>query len=162
MSQIQRFLLLLVLLVLATTLIFAFNSNHKPKPRPRSLMPSPVESPSPTLPPPAQRWNNYETKDITIEEKPYHLLVADTLEKQELGLMNVTTLDGYDGMVFLFPDTSIKSFWNKNTLIDLQIYWMNNDIVMGTEILPSINKTGGVKVITSPGAVNTVVELVQK
>lgn len=110
----------------------------------------------------AHHWDDYTSRDIIIEGKQYHVLVADTEEKQELGLMYITTLDGYDGMVFDFPDISVKSFWNKNTLIDLDMVWMNGETVVGREVLPSIYKTGNPKTITSPGEVNTVVELLIK
>ena len=162
MTQSQRFLFLVVLLILASGLIYGFDTTHRKKttPAPKYISQS-TRQVSPTLIPTAgaDHFVGYEARDIYIEGKQYHVLVADTEAKQELGLMYVTTLPGYDGMVFDFPDTSVKAFWNKNTLIDLNIYWMNGTEVVGKEILPSIYKTGDAKTIASPAAVNTVVEL---
>lgn len=161
MTQFQRFLFLIGLLLCASILLYGFNTNFKPKKVQK--IPSKIVTPqiSPTVMPTigADHWDGYESRDMVIEGKSYHLLLADTPEKQELGLMYVTTLEGYDGMLFTFPTLSVKSFWNKNTLVDLQIYWMNDYEIVGTEILPSIYKTGSIKTITSPGPANTVVEL---
>lgn len=161
MTQIQRFLFLILLLVLATTLIYGFDTSHKKKKVPvqqkMNGYVTPTEIPYPTIG--QDHWMGYDVQDVVIEGKRYHLLVADTEEKQELGLMYVRRLDGYDGMIFPFPDTSIKAFWNKNTLIDLNIVWMEDQTVVGKEVLPSIYKTGSPKTISSPAAVNTVVEL---
>ncbi len=49
------------------------------------------------------------------------LLVAATREQRALGLMGVTGLGGYDGMVFRFPEPISTSFWMKNTLLPLSI-----------------------------------------
>lgn len=161
MTQLQRFLFLLVLLVLASGLIYGFDSTRKKKAPAKQYQTQtaiqPSSTPYPTLS--VNHWEGYNSQDLYIEGKQYHVLVADTPARQELGLMFVTELEGYDGMVFYFPDSSVKAFWNKNTLIDLNIIWMNDDTVIGKEKLPSIYKTGNPKTISSPGAVNTVVEL---
>ena len=34
-------------------------------------------------------------------------------------------------MIFIFPDKERQTFWNKNTYLDLDIYWMNDDKVVG-------------------------------
>lgn len=106
-------------------------------------------------------WKGYTSINYTIDEKKYHLLVADDEKKRERGLMNVTKLDGYDGMIFIFPVTEYVTFWNKDTIADLNLYWINGDKVIGKDDLPSINKTKREMIIQSPGSVNKVVEIIK-
>lgn len=165
MSQLTRFLFLIVLLILASVLIYGFESSQKkktPATQPTNVKTTvtPTHTAYPTLT--VTHWEGYESRDIYIEGVQYHLLVADTVQKQEKGLMFVTELEGYDGMIFYFPETSMKAFWNKNTLVDLDIIWMNDDVVVGRQVLPSIYKTGEPETIASPREVNTVVELLIK
>ncbi|MBI3366310.1 DUF192 domain-containing protein [Candidatus Roizmanbacteria bacterium] len=96
----------------------------------------------------------------TLNNKTYTLLTAKSPGEWEKGLMNYRKLDGVDGMIFLFPDKEIRSFWNKNTLMDLKLYWLNDDIVVGEDYLPSIEKSNKIVIITSPDKANKVIELV--
>ena len=52
--------------------------------------------------------------------------VADTPEERAYGLMNRTFLaDGY-GMVFVYPAEDYLAFWMKNTLIPLDVIWIDS------------------------------------
>ena len=102
----------------------------------------------------------YKTTSYSIHGKKYHLLVADTPQKQEQGLMNVRRLENFDGMLFQFPRSGIQYFWNKNTFLDLQIYWINGESIMGITKLPSIEKSEELVIISSPQPVDKVIELV--
>ncbi len=97
----------------------------------------------------------------TLEGKKYTLLTAKNPQEQQKGLMDVKKLSDADGMIFIFPDKAIRSFWNKKTYVDLDVYWLNDDQVVGKSFLPSVNKSGAVTV-TSPTVVNKVIELVKK
>jgi len=101
------------------------------------------------------------TISYTLQGKEYMLLTAKTLQEWEKGLMNVRNLDNADGMVFLFPDKNVRSFWNKNTYVDLDLYWLDDDKVVGKSFLPSVEKKG-IVTVTSPSAVNKVIELIKK
>lgn len=46
---------------------------------------------------------------------------ADTLEERQMGLMNRTSLPENSGMVFVFEQNQPHCFWMKNTLIPLDI-----------------------------------------
>lgn len=74
---------------------------------------------------------------------------------------NKQELKGADGMIFLFPDKQVRSFWNKNTHLDLDIYWMNDKEIVGKSFLPSILKSKEIVVVKSVGEVNKVVEIVK-
>lgn len=109
-----------------------------------------------------KRWKNYKVVKYTLNKKQYKFLVADTSEKWVKGLMDVRKLDNLDGMIFIFPTSEPHSFWNENTYVDLDIYWINKGSVVGTSFLPSIEKSRDHVVITSPQAVDTVIEFVKK
>jgi uncharacterized membrane protein (UPF0127 family) len=58
-----------------------------------------------------------------------HLVVAeiaDTPERWQRGYMFRNDVRAGEGMVFLFPEPAIHSFWMKNTLVPLDIVWMDD------------------------------------
>jgi poly-gamma-glutamate synthesis protein (capsule biosynthesis protein) len=112
--------------------------------------------------------NNFQIENMSerlvpyeLDKKIYLLRKAKTPEEWQKGLMFVKKPVDYDGMIFIFPDKQIRSFWNKNTFVDLEVYWLDNDKIIGKEKLPSIIKTKTVKIITSPSPVNKVVEIIK-
>lgn len=105
-------------------------------------------------------WKNYQKIKYPIEGKEYNLLIADTEQKQMKGLMDVTSLKGYDGMIFIYPQSQPLSFWNKNTLVDLDLYWIANDKIVGKSKLPSVNKSRDIVTVSSPQEVDKVVEII--
>lgn len=52
--------------------------------------------------------------------------VADTPAEQEKGLMGRTELEEGKGMLFLFQENGILTFWMKDTLIPLDIIFFDN------------------------------------
>ena len=53
--------------------------------------------------------------------------VADTAKKTAKGLMFVKHLPENQGMLFVFTQEETQHFWMKNTLIDLDIIFLNSD-----------------------------------
>lgn len=105
---------------------------------------------------------SYPKLDYTINDKTYRLLVADTPQRRERGLMHVRTREEigmYDGMLFTFPDHQTRYFWNKNTVADLEIYWVRSGEIIGKTNLPSIEKSGKIVTVFSPAPSDTVIEL---
>jgi uncharacterized protein len=52
--------------------------------------------------------------------------IADDPAEQERGLMYRTALGEDRGMLFVFPDEKVLSFWMKNTLIPLSIAYIDS------------------------------------
>jgi len=55
-----------------------------------------------------------------------HLEVAADDPTREQGLMYRDTLPDDRGMIFLFPTPGVYPFWMKNTLIPLDMYWIDD------------------------------------
>ena len=107
-------------------------------------------------------YDNSRTIEYRLEGKNYHLFVADNQEKWTAGLMYFRKLEGVDGMIFLFPSLEVRSFWNKNTYMDLDVYWLAGDEVLGKSKLPSIEKSKEIVVVDSPAPANKVIEIPKK
>ena len=64
---------------------------------------------------------------IFVQDQPFKVEIADTPEKHARGLMFRSLLkEGY-GMLFVFADEEVRSFWMKNTLITLDMIFINNE-----------------------------------
>ncbi len=55
------------------------------------------------------------------------LEVADTPGALERGLMYRSSMPENHGMLFVFPDETVRSFWMKNTLIPLDMLFIARD-----------------------------------
>jgi uncharacterized membrane protein (UPF0127 family) len=64
---------------------------------------------------------------IYIEDKPFMAEIADTPEKQSQGLMFRHKIKDDYGMLFIFTEEDTRSFWMKNTLIALDIIFLNRE-----------------------------------
>lgn len=109
-------------------------------------------------------FSHYQTTSYTIEGKNYKLLIADTPEKWERGLMYVKNkgdIHNLDGMIFTFPDSESRMFWNKNTLSHLTLYWIRDNKIMGASDLPSITESGTIYTVSSPTTADTVIEIIK-
>lgn len=64
---------------------------------------------------------------IYIQDKPLLAEIADTPEKHSRGLMFRHKLRDDYGMLFIFADDDIRSFWMKNTYIPLDMIFLNRE-----------------------------------
>jgi uncharacterized protein len=91
------------------------------------------------------------TVDITIKDQKFRLWVADDLDKQARGLMFVTAdqmkplPDGIErGMIFVFPSERHLSFWMRNTIIPLDIAYLDrNGVVVSTYTMAPLDDRNG-------------------
>jgi len=85
---------------------------------------------------------------VCIKDACFNVNVADTPAKRERGLMFAQNLKPDAGMLFIFEQNNTYPFWMKNTLIPLDIVWLdedkkiifikNNARPCGTDLCPSI------------------------
>lgn len=71
-------------------------------------------------------------RTMTIEasggkEVKVNVEIADSPAEQEVGLMHRKSMGKDHGMLFVFPDSRIRYFWMKNTLIPLSIAYIGPD-----------------------------------
>jgi len=64
---------------------------------------------------------------VCFNEKCFDVEIADTPEKHTQGLMNRKNLDQDSGMLFIFDAENKYCFWMKNTLISLDIIWLDKN-----------------------------------
>ena len=65
---------------------------------------------------------------VRLKGQKFTVELADTQEKQALGLMFRDSMPNDHGMVFLFPGEAMRSFWMKNTRIPLDIFYFDQDL----------------------------------
>ncbi|MEE9322978.1 MAG: DUF192 domain-containing protein [Candidatus Aenigmarchaeota archaeon] len=64
---------------------------------------------------------------VCFEDKCFMVEIADTPEERAEGLMFRESLEPDKGMLFVFGQESEYGFWMKNTIIPLDIIWINSD-----------------------------------
>ena len=64
---------------------------------------------------------------VEIGGKHFKVDIADTRDKQALGLMFRESMAADHGMLFIFPTEAPRSFWMKNTRIPLDIMYFDED-----------------------------------
>ena len=65
---------------------------------------------------------------VTLKNERFIVELADTSEKQALGLMFRDQMADDHGMLFLFPGEGMRSFWMKNTRIPLDIFYFDAEL----------------------------------
>ncbi len=63
---------------------------------------------------------------VCVKNNCYNVEVADDSIERARGLMFRKSLAENEGMLFVFGEEAKHSFWMKNTLIHLDILWMNS------------------------------------
>ncbi|MCM0589261.1 MAG: DUF192 domain-containing protein [Gloeotrichia echinulata IR180] len=97
---------------------------------PTTANPPTTTSDSPTQAPvPVSQTLPISAKAIFPNNAVIQLEVAKTPQQQEIGLMNRTSLADDRGMLFKFPNARPVSFWMKNTLIPLDIIFIQKGVV---------------------------------
>lgn len=64
---------------------------------------------------------------VYVQDKPFIVEIADTPEKHARGLMFRRSLKDDRGMLFIFGEDDYRSFWMKNTMIPLDIIYLNRE-----------------------------------
>ena len=83
-----------------------------------------TSSPAPAqehLPPPRHAWVIFGADTVLAE-------VARTADERAQGLMYRESLSKGKGLIFVFPESRIQSFWMKDTFIPLDIAYLDADL----------------------------------
>lgn len=80
----------------------------------------------------------FPTAEILIKGQKIKVEVADNEDERSLGLMYRDSLPADKGMLFVYPDTHLRSFWMANTRIPLSIAFLDGSgrVVTLTDMKP--------------------------
>ena len=81
----------------------------------------------------------FDKKKLQIGSQTITVEIADTPDKSAQGLMFRKELKEGNGMLFVFMDESVRSFWMKNTFVPLSIGYFNakNELIDIQDMLPA-------------------------
>jgi uncharacterized membrane protein (UPF0127 family) len=65
---------------------------------------------------------------VRLKGERFTVEIADSSEKQQLGLMFRDSMPRDHGMLFIFPNEAMRSFWMKNTRIPLDIIYFDQEL----------------------------------
>ena len=68
-----------------------------------------------------------EKNKVCFNKNCFNVEIVSSQEELSTGLMFRKSLNENSGMLFIFPEENFHSFWMKNTLIPLDIIWINSD-----------------------------------
>lgn len=99
----RKYVILLILIVLSAAMFIFFHARNN------------------------QISENDNALRICLKNKCFNVEIAKTEEEKRIGLMNRKHLDPDEGMLFLFENEGVYNFWMKNTLIPLDIIWIDKN-----------------------------------
>lgn len=77
-----------------------------------------------------------QTVTVTIGQNKIEATAAVSPAKRQQGLSNVSTLGDNSGMLFVFEQPGLHSFWMKDTLVPLDIVWISNNKIVDIQTMP--------------------------
>jgi len=87
----------------------------------------------------------------------FDIYIANSREQRSQGLMFIRSMDEYEGMLFIYPEPAEISMWMKNTLIPLDMLFIDHKLT-----ITAIHKNAtplATDIISSGGVINGVIEL---
>lgn len=96
---------------------------------------------------------------VIIGKKIIAVDIADTLEKRAQGLSGRQSLAADYGMLFIFPNLNIPSFWMKDMNFPLDIIWLQDQVVVDLTKNLEIPSKAGIPSIKPIVPVNYVLEV---
>jgi uncharacterized membrane protein (UPF0127 family) len=99
---------------------------------------------------------------IMLADTQLRVYLADTSSERSIGLGDTASLAADEGMLFIWPQASKQYFWMKDVDYPLDIVWLKNQTVIGTDTMqPEAATTplSDYRYYPSPDPVNQVLEL---
>lgn len=117
--------LILIIIAILIAAAFLFFSVYKPGQRkPLTKRPAAITKPAPVF----QKHGNLSIQQSAISSRiSIDIEIADEEPERMRGLMDRFTLPDNAGMLFIFPEEELRSFWMKNTYISLDIIYINKN-----------------------------------
>lgn len=112
----------LKLLVVISLILFSAHSYSK-----KNINQDVSSAKSHEVQPDVFRRIHFEKTKIKVKDKVINVEIAQSDEQLERGLMFRSSLPKNQGMLFIFDQERILSFWMKNTLIDLSIAYFDKN-----------------------------------
>ncbi len=106
---------------------------------------------------------NTPTKNIPqviINQQTFFVEVASSIEQKNLGLSGRQSLAQNSAMLFVYDNYAVRFFWMKDMNFPLDIIWIKDSVVVACAENTPVFTTGEITRITSPSAVNYVLETV--
>jgi hypothetical protein len=98
-----------------------------------------------------------DSKMLRINQNQYEVEVVSSLISQARGLSGRESIAGNEGMLFVFTESKVQTFWMQGMRFPIDIVWINNGKVIGmTTDVPYVPQT---KQYSSPSPANMVLEL---
>ena len=96
---------------------------------------------------------------MRIKGEKFSVEIADTPDKQQLGLMFRESMPRDHGMLFIFSGETMRSFWMKNTRIPLDIMYFDKDLKLVSVAVAKPCRTPRCPTYASEGPAQYVLEL---
>jgi len=74
-----------------------------------------------------QKIGNQQISQVCLKDTCFDVELAITIEEMARGLMSREKLEENKGMLFIYEKEQIHGFWMKDTLIPLDIIWLNKN-----------------------------------
>lgn len=94
--------------------------------------------------------------EVQVGTERFTLEVADEPGEQETGLMYRKSMPANHGMIFVFPWADVRAFWMRNTLIPLDIVYLDDEAtVLNVEPMVPLDESS----VRSDGKARYAIEL---
>ncbi len=74
---------------------------------------------------------DYEHAIVTLGGQEFRADIADTVDKQSIGLSGRPSLGEREGMLFIFSKHAPRTFWMPDMNFPIDIIWIKDDVVVG-------------------------------